>query len=186
DVALAVDHPSRDTGAPPHRLEPIDPAAPDAGTVRVLLWLPAFLDVYLARPILRSRRHHCRRHGTPLYHRGLCEFCAVDPSGRYLHDCHDQAPGWQMVAAPASPGLRHRHRWGCTLSLAGQSRYPTTAALWRYPGSTPVLQFLGHLWPPVAGRHYPAAQGCGEKVKDAIREPAAPARQTAASTVTPC
>ena len=50
----------------------------------------------------------------------------------------------------------------------------------------PGLPVLGHVWPPVAGRHYPAAQGCGQKVKDAIREPAIPARQTAASSVPPC
>ena len=167
DATLAADHPGRDTSAPSHRLEPIDPTTPDAGAICVFLRQPAFLDVSVSRPILRYRRHHCRRHGPSLHHRRLCQLHVADPFGRDLHDCHDQAPRWQMVAAPAPPGVCDCHWRGGALPLASQSRYSTTAALWRNPSSSPGSTAVGTCtaagcWP--ARAHCAKLRSAGERL----------------------
>jgi len=74
----------------------IDPAARDAGLLAFFYGSLHFLT-YIWLDQSSFSTHHCRRHGSPLITVGFASF-ASDPSGPYLHDCHDQAPGWQMVA----------------------------------------------------------------------------------------
>src|SRR5262245_32976870 len=123
DAHIHADHADRDTAAQVERVELAVAPAADVRVVRVLLRLPAFHHLHLARPVLRPAWHaegHCQ---AAVHHRRLHSLSAADPAGRDLDQCDGEAAGRAPLATATPVRLRHRYAWRAALLVAGEKRY---------------------------------------------------------------